>query len=577
MGLFKGNYAVLIISILFILPLLPVIILGKDSYIVIHDVLDDAFPRIVNFLNSGKLITWEANNYHNVMKDLPRTASSTGLKVTPIIYYFISDPFWALFTNRFIVHIIGFFGMFLFLKRYIFKNNRNNKFIVLFIALLFGVVPYYTIYGISVAGVPLFIYSAFNFIYFKPRWSDYLILSLFPFYSGLALIGVFLLFSLFLLYIYEILIKHRMLNRIIFLGVSIAILYIIAESPILYQTFFNSDFVSHRVEFDRNYFIMTIGIKDILSDFFNLLLGLRYPFGPMFNHTGGFITIPIITMIILIISIKASHYKIFQPITFILLIVYLIFIITLITFYPLIERYLGSKIPIISFAAFNRFYFLLPALWIFLLAISIEYIARKKSLRVFTWTVLIVTYVIIIFTDYGFPKNIKLLAGGTIGEPTFKQFYAKDLFDEVKQTIKEPIDDFFVVSIGMYPVIAQYNGFRTLDSYQPNYQLEYKHNFRKVIESELEKNIFLKEVYDNWGTRCYVFVDELGHDFLYGKKKNGIIHNLELNTTHLKEMGGKYVISAVLIENSSDNKLKLINVFENKDSFWKIYLYKITA
>lgn len=42
-----------------------------------------------------------------------------------------------------------------------------------------------------------------------------------------------------------------------------------------------------------------------------------------------------------------------------------------------------------------------------------------------------------------------------------------------------------------------------------------------------------------------------------------------------KEMGGKYIFSAVPIDNAAENHLPLEKVFDSKGSAWKIYLYKV--
>ncbi|MCL6616410.1 MAG: DUF6044 family protein, partial [Anoxybacillus ayderensis] len=47
------------------------------------------------------------------------------------------------------------------------------------------------------------------------------------------------------------------------------------------------------------------------------------------------------------------------------------------------------------------------------------------------------------------------------------------------------------------------------------------------------------------------------------------------NTNVLYDMGGRYVFSAVPIDNAKKNKLKLLRTFEHEESAWTIYLYEI--
>ena len=151
--------------------------------------------------------------------------------------------------------------------------------------------------------------------------------------------------------------------------------------------------------------------------------------------------------------------------------------------------------------------------------------------------------------------------------------------------IRSPKEDYRVVSIGIHPAIASFNGFYTLDIYTDFYPLKYKHDFRDIIARELEKSPQQKEGFDTNAKRCYLLVSELhGDDNVRGRAfARGLtkadqqlkIKNLELNTGVLKKMGGRYIFSAVEILNFSENGLSFEGVFERDDSPWKIHLYRV--
>ena len=61
------------------------------------------------------------------------------------------------------------------------------------------------------------------------------------------------------------------------------------------------------------------------------------------------------------------------------------------------------------------------------------------------------------------------------------------------------------MSVGLDPMIAVMNDIRVIDGYHTIYPLSYKIKFRKIIEKELDKNIKLKNYYDDWGNRVYAF------------------------------------------------------------------------
>jgi Protein of unknown function (DUF6044) len=160
-------------------------------------------------------------------------------------------------------------------------------------------------------------------------------------------------------------------------------------------------------------------------------------------------------------------------------------------------------------------------------------------------------------------------------KPSFREFYAEKQFQEIKEHIGLPVHKYRVASIGIHPAIAQYNGFYTLDTYNNFYPLSYKHKFRQIIAKELAKNKKLREYFDEWGGRCYIFVDELGKHYMFNKNSKRKITHLHLNTNVFREMGGRYIFSALSIENAKQNQLTLEKVFHSKESAWTIYLYKV--
>jgi len=177
-------------------------------------------------------------------------------------------------------------------------------------------------------------------------------------------------------------------------------------------------------------------------------------------------------------------------------------------------------------------------------------------------------------------NNAKVMVGRTIGDPTFEEFFATDLFSEVREHIGQPQSTYRVATIAMHPSVAQYNGFYTVDSYQNNYRLSYKLRFRKVIARELEKNEEIRKYFDEWGSRCYVFVAQLGRGGIYNKKyaddySSQRLTSIELDTAALKELGAGYVLSSVAIDRPERTGLRLERLFQDSRSTWDVYLYQV--
>ena len=108
--------------------------------------------------------------------------------------------------------------------------------------------------------------------------------------------------------------------------------------------------------------------------------------------------------------------------------------------------------------------------------------------------------------------------------------------------------------------------------------LEYKHKFRKIIASELERNEWLKSYFDDWGNRCYLFFSEIPGYFNV-EKDTSWINELQLDTDALQEMGCDYIFSALYIVNAEEIGLEWMDdiTFDTEDSYYQIFIYKVNG
>ena len=176
--------------------------------------------------------------------------------------------------------------------------------------------------------------------------------------------------------------------------------------------------------------------------------------------------------------------------------------------------------------------------------------------------------------------NVQKLLNRDYAAMSFRDYYAIDVLDQVQQYIRETYgeepEEYRVVSLGIDPAAALYHGFYCLDGYSNNYDLDYKHRFRKIIAPELVKSKYLADNFDHWGNRCYLFSAECpGY---YTIQKGGFyFQDYEINAESLAELGGKYLLSAAYIDHSEDTGLELLRqeAFETEESYYRIYLYGV--
>jgi Protein of unknown function (DUF6044) len=558
----KVNRLILLVATLTVMIayFLPFLILGARSYITIHDNLNGEFVFNYLLVKTGTAFAFgNSAMLNDVMNGLPRTTLPSGLNVGILLFY-VFPPAWAYIVNFILVHIAAFCGMFLLLRKYVLPEDEDLL-LAGAISICFFLVPFHTLYGISVAGQPLLAYAFLNIRKGQRSWKDYLIILLFPVWSDMPLIAPFAVTVLGLILAIDW-IRSRRLNRPFLLSISLFVAsYAALQYQLTYSILGSHTWVSHRSIWNR---WTDYNVHSNLQRTLEILRTTQ-------EHTGSFSTIPILVAVAFALLLLVRRKRRSGMLDVLALAIASICIEC--GFYDWIVRASGRLIP----ASFNasRFYFLLPPLWMLVFALCLKEFSRWKKWVPLVWCLVAVQAGVILKANTEYRNNVAILRGKQVYEPSFDRFFAQDLFAQIDQTIGQPKSSYRVVSLGIPPGIAQFNGFYTLDGYLNNYSLSYKRRFRKIISKELDKSPELRAYFDGWGNRCYVFSSELGMYDQVSGDSHFVLHNLDLDTDQLRAMGGEYVISAARIEDSGRNGLQLEKEFFSPGSFWHLYLYKM--
>lgn len=533
--------------------LLPYCILGTGAHIMIWDNLDSNVSAFKVLAESGMLFSSNSTLVPQIFNGIPRGTLPSELNVTTILYLFFS-PYSAYVVDRSLMMIIGFFGTYLLLSSY-FIANAKTTWLAAGVAAGFAVLPFWPP-GLSVAGTPFLLYAFLNLRSGHGKLLDWVIIAIYPFCASLVATGFFFMVVVAAMLMLDFYHKRK-LNWNVLLGLAVlSILFVCSHYRLFLSFFLDSGYQGHRSEFYEKGLILPSALKQAVT------MGLRGQ-----AHTYSLHTYVILPAIALAGILMFKYKKMSKPLVYVGM-----FLASTSLFYGLwqwvaiypVKEVLNSILPM----QLQRFHWLHPMFWFIAFGIALFEINNRLRIGRYIAGTAIVLQIL-----YGFYYHENFLERRS---PTYSQFYAVNQFSDIQKYINQPQSSYRVVSLGIHPSIALFNWFYVLDGYFADYPLQYKHQFRKVIARELDKNEKAKEYYDWWGSRVYIFASELWPNYSRNYKGNEcVVKKLDLDFFALYSMGGRYLLSAVKIDTKSNPNIVFLKKFEDDKSAWDIYLYKI--
>ncbi|MDY0404351.1 DUF6044 family protein [Virgibacillus sp. 179-BFC.A HS] len=478
----------------------PYYILGEDAHIRVHDNMDSNIVWYKLLAQSGQIFTLTDVTLPNVIDGLPRSTLPSALDAM-VWLYALFPPMVAYAIGQTIMRLSAFFGMKWLLEKDI-LHKYNVPILTTGTALCFAILPFWPSGMLSIAGLPLALHL---FLIIRRQRKDapmavWVLLLLIPFFSSFILTFIFFLGLLGVWWLVDW-IRTKKANWPFFAAIAaMTAIYLVKNYLLITSMFLGDGQVSHRDEYN-------LGHKDAIGTFFLFL----HNFFKGHTHDLSIheeIIIPVIALALMVAFFCRKIPK--------LLIGLLLLTALLSAWYALWYwegmRVLKDHVGLANTFNFSRIHFLDPPIWYVMLALAMVLLwQRVKLLR----PILIALLVAQCFGLFLMNEEHKY---ASFQNPTFRQFYATDLFADIKDYIGKDPASYRVVSVGMHPTIAQYNGFYTLDTYNNSFPLSYKHQFRKIIADELDKSKLLKSYFDDWGGRLYIYSSELGKHYMIGKK-----------------------------------------------------------
>ena len=601
MNKYLNYFEPLIIVLFFVVYFSSYLINGEDSFIRIHDNLDQSnLVGIYDGYFQGSFFKKE-NLIDFSFPTLDQQFKLSIISFDKILFY-LFGYFWGFVVNEFIIRVIGFLGMILLIETFQKSKKLPNVFKIL-MAISFCSLPFYPQGNLSIAGLPLLLASFINLFKVKNIiiFSSYIFF--FGFYSSFLTSGLFVGIIIIPAFIYFLFIGK--LNYNLFQGALLLLISYIISHYNLFFIYFFSELSLQGTETTR---LTVAKSTNALDSFINLFRNNQSH--TMTNH--GYIILPSI-FVLLVEKFKFSKMKKWI-IILCLYIIFSCFVYGLSFFFPFVEWF-----DFLSGFSWNRFFWLSPPAWYLLWFVLLLELNDKTNFNfLFLFTILylllpgptvfvhpipksiiVLILLIILFLIKLNPKNVLtskvsnlaifslLLIQITINtvsylsfnrSPSFKDFYSKNQFKEIIRTLNIDKEMDRIGCIGFYPSVANYNGLKTIGAYSAMYDSNFKNKFYKIIKDEISKNKFLYEYFTNWGSRAYLFDDEIGkpyYDQQYRINRFNPEISTELNVQELKKMGINFLFSVSKITNDKEKGLELVLESKKDEYFYTLYIYKI--
>ena len=571
------------------LTMLPCILLGEDAIFTSLDQLD------------GEIIAYILQAKHlfqgDVLPEFMNGASKTALTVpAPLaVLLFLTGHYCGALTFMAVAgKLFGYAGMYLLAR-----ETTRERWIAALTGFVYSCIPFLAVYGLAEYGIPMLFWCALQIRSGKHLRISYLYILLYALSSSLVLVG-FGVLGMGLGWVLWNLFSHRrtlsldrkQLLRALMAWLLLLTVYVLENLRLLLELLgFRNPIVTHKTD----YVFSARPFLEVFTE--NLLHGIQHADSKHILLLAGTLAAAAAGISWMLWQKRrnsSSDCSLYLQIR--QLLGMLCLCLTCNLFFVLLSAlwrsapglYLRSRLSFLGSFQLDRVLWIAPCLWYLAAAcgLAVCYRLFRHHFR-YLFCLLPVTALFgatALWSLYiGESKlNLQKLRLPDYGAVSYRDYYAIGVMEQIQDflesyTGKSP-SEYRVVSLGIDPAAALYHGFYCLDGYSNNYALDYKKQFRQVIAPELDKNDYIRQYFDDWGNRCYLFTSEYPGQYTM-KKQEYTFRNYHIDTAALYQMGGRYLFAAAPIQDAGKQGLVLLKdtPFETADSYYEIYLYEIST
>lgn len=528
---------------------LPLLLLGTSAAVPIVDSLDSQFVQAIILARHNLIAASGAAIVPDMLSGVPR-----GFFESPVSLYLwlfeIFPPFGALVANEILLRIVAFVGMTALMRHVLRHSEQGDLLIPTLTAAAFTALPFYSVAGGSVSGMPLFIWAALTVR--DKGWGILPIAAALVYvcYAWLFVFAVFVLLALSAVFLIDLVRSRGAAWRLFQFLILASLLFVVREHQ-LFKLLLIDDVVVHRSEFAVLPVSMGTVIRIAIRTFVNG------------DYTASTLAVPVTLLALVgggILGLKrAESFVGSRRATLIVAALVFVGATSLLTgLWNVFGTATLSRAYGIPYFNASRFFVLQPLAWFVAFGAALSLLrAYIRDRTVAILAVAGLASVQVAAATLRLPWYKGEVPG--INAP-YEQFFAPQLFAWVRGALPGTAR---VGVVGLHPSVAQFSRIPTIDGYLNIYPLGTKHRFGRIIASEVSRDADLNAYFFGWGNRAYLFSSEMGRAKLSHPEAGPPI-TLRYDMSAFVSTGGTHIISTRLIANADSLRLNCLGIFRSR-------------
>ena len=545
---------------------------GERSYIAVHDNMDLFLAQYQMLKNTGSFFK------HGV--DVPflggvsRDLLPSELSLYSLLYM-LFPTYTAYVLGLLLKIVLGILSFCLLAKELFGERYRIYRPVIYMTGFAYGILYFFPAFGFAFASIPLCVLLLIK-IYRQSALRWYLALLAYPLVSYFSYHGIFILGYLVLAIVWISIRDKKPAKPLIAALFVLAAGYVLCEYRLFGQMLLSDEVTIRSTIVNPSLTVPEIG-QEIVTVWKDSIFHAE--------DVHGKVIMPVCAVYFVVLNLSYLRKKqggriLREP--FNLLMVFILFnclIYGLYDFAPL-RRFVEMILPPLEGWQFNRTIFFNPFLWDMALLLILVRLYDRGAITLWGANLLVcgaVLAVILSPTRYNdlyatcHHRFYEYNHGTEVDELSYEQFYAVELFDQIKEEIG--YEGEWAAAYGMHPAVLEYNGIATLDGYLGFYTQQYKEDFRQIIAPALDRVEASRIYYDDWGARAYLYSGTYESVVSAGKTVHAADDTLYMNPEAFRQLGGTYLFSRIRFSNAEEMDLKLLGEYTAKDGSMTVYAY----